>query len=104
MIPEGRYACEHGDVLVADSGEPFWGNTEAGVRCKFWRTGLSIYRDKNWIASTHDTMVEELISYSQRGAKDFRIKEALEYAKKYLEQTHEAGLYDGDRSFSKILH
>ena len=104
MRPVGRFRCDDGDILIADSDEPFFGQTETGVSIKFWRTGFSIFRDKNWIASTHDTMVDELCAYTSSGAKNVRVNEALEYGKYYLQLTLEAGLYDDDHSFSKILH
>jgi len=103
MIPVGRYTFEEGDILVADSDEPFWGSGEGGTMLKFFRTGFAIFREQAWIASTHDYFVSEMGPLTKRGARDFRIKEALEYGQKYLQQTADAGLYDDGRkeSFSK---
>ncbi len=106
MVPVGRYSFDEGDILVADSGESFMGKTEENIYLKFFRTGFCIYREQNWLASTHDYLVSEMGPRTEAGARDFRIKEALEHGQKCLNQTAEAGLYDADRkaSFSKIIH
>jgi len=103
MYPVGRFTFDDGDILVADSDDAFWGKGEGGSMFKFYRTGFSIYRGENWIASTHDYLEGEQGPRTKRGFRDFRIKEVLEYGNKYLKQTLEAGLYDDDRkaSFSK---
>ena len=103
MVPVGRYTFDEGDILVADSGESFTGKTSEGVYLNFFRTGFCIHRDKNWLASTHDYLASEMGPRTKAGARAYRIKEALEYAQKYLRQTFEAGLYDDGRKadFSK---
>jgi len=98
MIPVGRYTFEEGDILVADSEEAFWGSGEGGSMFKFFRTGFCIYRAENWIASTNDYLEAEAGPRTKRGFRDFRIREALEYGQKYLQQTFEAGLYDDARN------
>ena len=106
MVPIGRFTFEEGDILVADSGEAFWGKGEGGSMFKFFRTGFCIFRDKAWIASTNDCFESDQGPRTQRGFRDFRIQEALKYGQKYLQQTAEAGLYDDARkeSFSKLKH
>ena len=104
MVPVGRYTFDDGDILVADSDESFYGETEDNVSLKFFRTGFFIYRGKNWLASTHDYLVSEMGPRTKRGARDFRIKEALEYGKKYLQQTLDAGLYDANRKNDFSTH
>ena len=106
MIPVGRYTFDEGDILVADSDEAFWGAGEGGTMFKFFRTGFSIYRERNWIASTHDYFESEQGPRTKRGFRDFRIKEALQFGQKRLQETVDAGLYDYDRkeSFSKRPH
>ena len=104
MVPVGRYTFDDGDILVADSAEPFYGKTEHNVYLQFYRTGFCIYRDKNWLASTHDYLVSEMGPRTKRGGRDFRIREALEFGKKYLQQTLAAGLYDDDRKNNFSTH
>ena len=99
MVPVDRdRSSDLGDILVADSGESFWCETQAGVKIKIFRTGFAIYRDEGWIASTEDHLEEEFKNMTKRAAKDARIAEAIIYANKYLKQTSDAGLYDGSKT------
>jgi len=99
MIPVERdRSHDLGDILVADSGlRPFWDKLESGISVKIFRTGFAIYRDKGWIASCEDHFEDEFKGLTARAARDARVKEAVIYANKYLEQTADAGLYDDGR-------
>lgn len=102
MRPFARFEEKNGDILIADSGTVI---VEGGQM--FYRTGFAIDRpgDRTWLASYHDYPWQEFPEHSLAGKQQERINEALAYARSYLQQTHKAGLYDGDkRSFSKPVH
>lgn len=99
MRPIARVEEAHGDILIADSGEVV---NEGGSM--FYRTGFAIERDKAWLASYHDYDWLEFPNLTLRGKQQARVNEALSYARKYLAQTHEAGLYDGGKSFSQPVN
>lgn len=100
MKPFVRVEEQHGDILIADSGSVI---TEGGKT--FYRTGFAIDRpgDKTWLASYHDYDWMEFANETLAGKQQARVNEALEYARMYLKQTHEAGLYDG-KGFSQPVH
>jgi hypothetical protein len=100
MIPVERdRSHDLGDILVADSGlEPFWDKLESGISVKIFRTGFAIYRDEAWLASFEDHFENEFRGLTPRAARDARVTEAVSYANRYLEQTSDAGLYDGRKT------
>ena len=99
MKPVCRVEEKDGDVLIADSGSVI---TEDGRT--FYRTGFAIERDQAWLASTHEYEWTEFPEETLRGKQQRRINEALDFARKYIAQTVEAGLYDAQRSFSRPVH
>ena len=95
MKPVMRIIEKSGDILVADSGEPFFGTNEQGVLGRYYRTGFAIDRgDKAWLASTNDYPAEEYDTMSRREGQEQRVNECLVYAREALIQTAKAGLYD----------
>jgi len=97
MKPVCRVVAEGGDILVADSGAKLFESERL-----FYRTGFAIERpgDKKplWLASTEETdaLDPEMCSRSERGAQEYRVNEALAYARKQLAKTVNVGLYDDD--------
>lgn len=99
-----------GDILIADSDEmlslskypPTDGNEHGMIY--FYRTGFAVDRpgDKTWIASFNDYPPDAFIEYDGESRKAKRIEEAVRYAAATLEQTHKAGLYDGDTRRTKF--
>ncbi len=97
---------EHGDILIADSfcliSDP---PSERGYE-KFYRTGFCIYRDKAWIASCDEYAPDEFPSETLAGKQKKRINEVLKYAREYLAQFVEHGLFNPDdkKAFNELLH
>ena len=96
MRPVVRIKEKGGDILIADSGEPFYGVNGEGLLGRWYRTAFAIDRgDKTWIASTHDYDAVEYDAVSRRAGQEKRINECLAYARETLKQTSKAGLYHG---------
>ena|SRR5690554_1996935 len=100
MKPVVRVEEKHGDILIADSGEPFLEDGELK-----YRTGFAIEREKAWLAAYQDYQWNEFPDRTLAGKQEARVNEALAYARMYLAQTKAAGLYDGGKnSFSQPIH
>lgn len=93
---------KHGDILIADSGNPVIEKTTDGYRA-FYRTAWAILRDKVWLAAYEDYPVTAFPRLTERAAQEQRVNEALADARLKLSQTHEAGLY-GEESSSSPVH
>ena len=100
---------EHGDILIADSGEAFMDKgglfAEGLIVTKIYRTAFCIDRgDEVWIASFEDTGVMDptMTARTPRGAQEYRVNEALEHGRKALQQTVQAGLYRGDHGEQRL--
>lgn len=96
MRPICRVEEPGGDVLLADSGRPFYTTGEDGRRRFVYRTAFAIEREQCWVASVADTDATdpEMMSRTPQGAQEFRVNEALAYARNAIAQTSAAGLYD----------
>jgi hypothetical protein len=101
MRAVGRYPQKNADILVADSGEPFVGANDKGIIGRWYRTGYAIdQQDKTWLASFHDYPAADYDLLSRAEGQKRRVNECLEHAKKTLNQTAAAGLYDDGRKDS----
>jgi hypothetical protein len=86
------------DVLIADSGDRIADFDENGLMHWFYRTAFAVSRDQCWFASVNETSVydAQMMCRTPGTAQQFRVDEALAYARKYMRQTKRSGLYDPD--------
>lgn len=54
MRPVIKVSDREGDILIADSGEPFDARDDDGNMRRVFRTAFAIQRGKVWTASTND--------------------------------------------------
>jgi hypothetical protein len=95
------------DILIADSGEPFYGANAEGIVGRWYRTAYAIDRgDTTWLASFHDHNAVEFDLVSLETGFKRRVDECFDAAVDTLRKTDAAGLYDHGRreSFSKRPH
>lgn len=98
MRAVGRFPEKQADILIADSGEPFWGPNKEGIIGRWYRTAFCIdQHDKTWLASYHDYPASDYDLLSRKEGQKRRVNECLEHAKKTLAQTAATGLYDNGR-------
>lgn len=94
MAPVGRFELKTADVLVADSGEWFWGKNKEGIEGRWYRTMFAFERDKMWVGSYEEYPAVDYDLISAAEGQKKRVEESLEYASNYLKQLTDAGLYD----------
>ena len=94
MRPVVRVTEEDADILIADSGEPFYGENADGQLGFWYRTAFAFLRDKAWIASSHEYPAGEFALLSKREGQERRVNDCLECARTALALTVEVGLYD----------
>jgi hypothetical protein len=94
MKPVVRVVEDGGDILIADSGEPFFGENEEGLLGRWYKAGFAIDRgDKTWVASTNYYSATEYDLVSKREGQQHRVNDCLAYARVALKATLEVGLY-----------
>lgn len=81
-----------GEILLADSGEPFVLDGAA-----VYRTGYAINRAGLEIGDYHDYPAMEMFGLSKAAGQNQRINEALAHARQTQSQLKAAGFYDADR-------
>ena len=96
MRPIVRIAEDHADILIADSGEPFYGANEEGVLGRWYRTAFAIDRgDQTWVASTNIYDAVEYDAVSKRQGQEQRVNDCLMHARVVLNEMHKSGLFNG---------
>lgn len=89
-----------GDILIADSGAMLshheFPNEEHDLPF-FFRTGYAIDRpgDKTWLAAFCDYPADAFAEYAGDSRRQARIDECVRAATLMIEQTQQAGLYNG---------
>lgn len=93
MVPVCKVQDDLGEILVADSGEPFYGTNEEGILGRWYRTGYAINRDGLDIGNFCDYPAEEFGDLSRRDGQERRVNECLIAARETLKQFEEVGRY-----------
>ena len=105
MRPVCKVQDRDGDILVADSGEPFYGTNADGVLGRWYRTGFAINRDQVWLGNYCEYDANSFADESKRRGQEIRINEAVVAGRETLRLTKEVGLYDGrEASLSSQLN
>jgi hypothetical protein len=95
MRPVVKVNEKDGDILIADSGEPFFGTNDAGVLGRWYRTGYALDRgDQVWVASTNVYDAVEYDTVSRREGQQDRVNDCLEHARNALSQISQSGLFN----------
>lgn len=95
MRPVMKVEEKDGDILVADSGEPFFGVNADGTLGRWYRTGYAIQRGVAWIGNFAEYPAEEFGDVDKRKGQETRVNECLVAAREILKQTKDVGLYNG---------
>lgn len=93
MKPVMKVIDPEADILLADSGEPFFGANQDGELGQWYRTGYAIDRDGAQLGNFNEYPAEEYADISAAAGQQARIKECLAYAREALKLTINAGLY-----------
>ncbi len=104
MRPVMKVADREGDILLADSGEPFEARDDDGNLRRVYRTAFAIQRGKVWTASTNDYPEMDYFGISRRDSQQKRIDDCLIHARAQMADCLSVGLYDGQRRICEILH
>jgi len=95
-----KETCKDGDLLIGDSGYPFFGKDNDGNQSFIYRTAYAIQRDVLEFGAFNNYDATEFASMSKREGQQKRINECLVYARDALAISVKAGLYDGRESHS----
>ena len=104
MRPVIKISDREGDILIADSGEPFEARDDDGKMRRIFRTAFAIQRGKVWTASTNDYPESDYFGNSRRDSQQKRVDDCLTHARAQLANCLSVGMYDGHRSISKIVN
>ena len=100
MKPVIKVTDKEGDILIADSGQPFETRDEEGRLIRVYRTGFAIMRGRILTGTINDYKQGDPEYVGGNNGQQMRIDDCLIFARKQMADCLSVGLYDGIRRIS----